>query len=413
MSLPPRREQVRQFWLLIRSGLSIPDAAASLGVVNSTGLAWFTKTGGVAPESVTSPPQGRYLSADDREQIFAGVVQRLSIRAIARSIDRPASTVQRELRRNTAPRYRPRLPNGLVKAAPARIGRRGYRPSVAQKHADANAARPKVGLLARNVRLHDEVQKRLTRKDSPEQISHRLRLDFPDDEEMRVSHETIYLSLYVEGRGALKRELAACLRTGRAVRKPRRSGTQRRVRIKDMVNIADRPAEVEDRAVPGHWEGDLITGIQNTSAIGTLVERTTGCLMLLYLPDRHRAIDVQNAIIPAMGGLPDMLRKTLTWDQGIEMSNHVQIAAAADLDIYFCDPHSPWQRGSNENTNGLLRQYFPKGTDLSKSTPDDLKFAADQLNTRPRKRLGWHTPLEAMVKLMSEATNPPSVATTS
>ena len=177
--------------------------------------------------------------------------------------------------------------------------------------------------------------------------------------------------------------------------------------------IADRPAEVEDRAVPGHWEGDLITGIQNASAIGTLVERTTGYLTLLYLPDRHRAIDVQNAIIPALGRLPDMLRKTLTWDQGIEMSNHVQIAAAADIDIYFCDPHSPWQRGSNENTNGLLRQYFPKGTDLAKNTPDDLQFAADQLNTRPRKRLDWHTPLEAMVKLMSEATNPPGVATTS
>jgi len=309
--------------------------------------------------------------------------------------------------------YRPRLPSRLVRAAPARAGRRGYRPSIAQKHADANAARPKAGLLARNLRLHDEVQKRLTRKDSPEQISHRLRLDFPDDEEMRVSHETIYLSLYVEGRGALKRELAACLRTGRAVRKPRRSTTQRRTRIKDMVNIADRPAEVEDRAVPGHWEGDLITGIQNTSAIGTLVERTTGYLTLLYLPDRHRAIDVQNAIIPALGRLPDMLRKTLTWDQGIEMSNHVQIAAAADIDIYFCDPHSPWQRGSNENTNGLLRQYFPKGTDLAGYHPDYLNFVADQLNTRPRKRLDWHTPLEAMVKLMSEATNPPGVATTS
>jgi len=412
MALPPRREQVRQFWQLIRSGLSIPDAAASLGVGKRTALAWFTRTGGVAPESVTNPPRGRYLSADDREQIFAGVVQCLSIRAIARSIARPASTVQRELCRNMSHPYRPRLPSRLVRAAPARAGRRGYRPSIAQKHADANAARPKAGLLARNLRLHDEVQKRLTRTDSPEQISHRLRLDFPDDEEMRVSHETIYLSLYVEGRGALKRELAACLRTGRAVRKPRRSTTQRRTRIKDMVNIADRPAEVEDRAVPGHWEGDLITGIQNTSAIGTLVERTTGYLTLLYLPDRHRAIDVQNAIIPALGRLPDMLRKTLTWDQGIEMSNHVQIAAAADIDIYFCDPHSPWQRGSNENTNGLLRQYFPKGTDLSKNTPDDLQFAADQLNTRPRKRLDWHTPLEAMVKLMSEATNPPGVATT-
>ena len=414
MSLPPRRDHVRQFWVLIRSGLSIPDATASLGVSKNAGIRWFRKTGGVAPETVTRPPTGRYLSMLEREEIFSGVERSLSIRAIARSLNRPPSTVQRELARNMSQRYRARLPSGAVKAARAPVGRRGYRPSVAQKHADANAARPKEALLFVNERLRLEVQKRLTRKDSPEQISHRLRLDFPDDLEMRVSHETIYQSLYIEGRGALKRELVACLRTGRAVRKPRRGAStgRRQRRIPDMVNIADRPAEVEDRAVPGHWEGDLITGTSNMSAIGTLVERTSGYLTLLHLPERHGALEVQEAIIPAMNRFPETLKKTLTWDQGREMTNHIAIAAATDLDIYFCDPHSPWQRGSNENTNGLLRQYFPKGTDLSGYHPDYLEFVANQLNTRPRKRLNWQTPAETLDKLLAQPLDPPRVATT-
>jgi transposase, IS30 family len=215
----------------------------------------------------------------------------------------------------------------------------------------------------------------------------------------------------VQGRGALRRELTACLRTGRALRKPRRKTADRRGRIAGMVNISQRPAEVEDRAVPGHWEGDLITGADNKSAIGTLVERATGYVMLLHLPHAHGALEVQDAMVEAMSSLPATLRRTLTWDQGREMTNHVQIAAATDLDIYFCDPHSPWQRGSNENTNGLLRQYFPKGTDLSGYHRDYLDFVAGELNRRPRKRHAWRTPAEALDQLLSNP-QPPRVAFT-
>jgi IS30 family transposase len=227
---------------------------------------------------------------------------------------------------------------------------------------------------------------------------------------MWVSHETIYQSIHVQSRGALKRELAACLRTGRAIRRPHRSSQERRTRIKDMVHISQRPAEVEDRAVPGHWEGDLITGAENKSAIGTLVERSTGFVMLLHLPERHGALEVQHAMIETMNQLPQRLRKTVTWDQGSEMANHAQITLATDVKIYFCDPASPWQRGTNENTNGLLRQYFPKGTDLSGYHPDYLRFVADELNDRPRKRLAWKTPKEALRKLLSNPTDPNGVA---
>jgi IS30 family transposase len=237
-----------------------------------------------------------------------------------------------------------------------------------------------------------------------------LREDFPDRPEMWVSHETIYQSIYVQGRGALKRELAACLRTGRAIRRPQRTGEQRQTRIKDMVHISQRPAEVADRAVPGHWEGDLITGKENKSAIGTLVERTTGFVMLLHLPTRHGALEVQEAMIAALTGLPERLRKSVTWDQGIEMANHAQITLATDVKIYFCDPASPWQRALNENTNGLLRQYFPKGTELSGYHPDYLAFVADELNDRPRKRLAWKTPKEALRELLSNPTDPDGVA---
>jgi transposase, IS30 family len=229
---------------------------------------------------------------------------------------------------------------------------------------------------------------------------------------MRVSHETIYRALYVQGRGALKRELSKQLRTGRSVRKPRRRDGERRGRIPDQVNIAERPAEADDRAVPGHWEGDLITGKDNGSAIGTLVERATGFVLLLHLPDRHGALEVEQAVIPAMVALPDTLRRTLAWDQGSEMANHIRIADATGLQIFFCDPHSPWQRAINENTNGLLRQYFPKGTDLSGYHPDYLAFVAARLNNRPRKRLDFRTPAEALDQLLSNPTDPPDVALT-
>jgi IS30 family transposase len=287
-----------------------------------------------------------------------------------------------------------------------------YSPHLAQKRADAGLARPKVAKLAANQRLRQEVEDRLSEEHSPEQISNRLREDFPDDPEMRVSHETIYQSLYVQGRGALRRDLAARLRTGRAVRKPQRRSDRRRARVLGMVNISQRPPEVEDRAVAGHWEGDLIIGKDSKSAIGTLVERTSRFVMLLHLPHDHGADAVQEAMVAAMSQLPATLKKTLTWDQGIEMANHVQIAAATDLDIFFCDPHSPWQRGSNENTNGLLRQYFPKSSDLSVYAPDYLEHVARKLNNRPRKTLNWKTPAEVLDQLLSEPTNPPGVALT-
>ena len=247
---------------------------------------------------------------------------------------------------------------------------------------------PKAGKPAGCERLRREVQTRLNQQHSPEQIAVRLGLDFPNDPEMWVSHETIYQSIYVQGRGQLRRELHRCLRTGRAVRRPQRRVAQRRGRIRDMVDISERPPEVADRAVPGHWEGDLIVGAELKSAIGTLVERTTHFVMLLHLPDDHGALAVQNAVVDKMTQLPEHLRRSLTWDQGKEMSNHLAIAQAAALDIYFCDPHSPWQRGSNENTNGLLRQYFAKGTDLSVFPADSSTSSPP--NSIPGPARHWH-----------------------
>jgi IS30 family transposase len=286
---------------------------------------------------------------------------------------------------------------------------------VAQAHADRLARRPKDGKLATDVRLRAQVQARLRQRHSPEQIAARLRREFPDDPEMWVSHETIYRALYVQGRGGLRRELANELRTGRALRKPRRSagtGKTRPGQIVGMVNIAERPPEAADRAVPGHWEGDLIAGSANKSVIGTLVERTTGYLILLRLPQGYSAAGLQVAMADAMSHLPATLRRTLTWDQGREMANHAQIAAATGLQIYFCDPHAPWQRGSNENTNGLLRQYFPKDSDLSFHGQGILETVAAELNNRPRKRLGWATPAEALDALLSNPPDKPGVAMT-
>jgi IS30 family transposase len=255
------------------------------------------------------------------------------------------------------------------------------------------------------------VQARLERNDSPRQIAGRLRIDFPDEPEMWVSPETIYQSLYVQARGGLKRELTTHLRTGRSRRKPRRVEGERRGRIPDMVSISERPAEVEDRAVPGHWEGDLIMGsTMSNTAVGTLVERASGFVMLLHLPDGHGALAVQHALVAKMLHLDDQLRLSLTWDQGREMSNHVNIASATGLDIYFCDPHSPWQRGSNENTNGLLRQYLPKGSDLSFHGPGVLDNIAAELNARPRERHHFRTPAEVLDQLLSKTTTNHGVA---
>ncbi|MDP4014109.1 MAG: IS30 family transposase [Candidatus Nanopelagicales bacterium] len=338
-------------------------------------------------------PRGRRLSLADREEIALLLHQRRSDAEIATVLGFDRTTIWRERRRNTT-------------------GGR-YRATTAQAAADArhrDAHPPGPVKLAEGTPLHDEVQARLSKNQSPEQIAHRLRRDFPDDPEMHVSHETIYQALYVQGRGALRRELANCLRTGRAMRKPRAQRAARNARtgnLRDIVSISQRPPEVEDRAVPGHWEGDLILGAGNTSAIGTLVERATGYLILLHLDGDHTAETVQEAMCREMAKLPETLRQTLTWDRGSEMANHVQIAAATGLDIYFADPASPWQRGSNENTNGLLRQYFPKGTNLSFWGPGFLDQVAHEMNNRPRKRLGWDTPAEALDALLSNPINPP------
>ncbi|MEV6971843.1 IS30 family transposase [Hamadaea sp. NPDC051192] len=347
----------------------------------------------MSPISLTEPC-GRYLSLAEREEIAVGRAAGQSMRAIARRLGRHPSTISRELVRN-------RVLGG---------NQGGYRAMLAQSKAEARARRPKPRKLAVCPPLQAQVQAMLEQRMSPEQINRRLPLLFPDDQGMRVSHEVIYQSLYVHGKGGLRRELTTRLRTGRALRKPQRRVDQRgqRTRIPDMVMIADRPPEVEDRAVPGDWEGDLITGTANKSAIGTLVDRATRFVLLLHLPNGHGAVEVRDAIITAMADLPAQLRRSLTWDQGIEMAQHGQISVATDLAVYFCDPHSPWQRGTNENTNGLLRQYFPKSTDLSRYTADDLATAQAELNARPRKALGFYTPAETLARKLHEG----SVATT-
>jgi transposase, IS30 family len=400
------RESRRRFWVFVREGLSTEDAANAAGVSVSSARRWFRQCGGMPPLSlVLPPPGGLRLSLAEREEIAVGVAANLSIRKIAEGIGRAPSTVLRELERNgEGARYRRLLRPGADRRGA--VGASHYRASRAQARAEQRARRPKQAKLAIHDRLREQVQTRLDGKHSPEQIAARLRLEFPDDPEMWVSHETIYQSLYVQGRGALHRELTACLRTGRALRKPRRRPGERRGRIPGMVNISQRPAEVEDRAVPGHWEGDLILGAEGASAIGTLVERATRFVLLLHLPARHGALEVEVAMAEAMSRLPVTLRRTLTWDQGKEMANHASIAEATGLDIYFCDPHSPWQRGTNENTNGLLRQYFPKGSDLSIYPADYLDYVAQQLNTRPRKTLDWATPAEALDRLLSQPTKP-------
>ena len=405
MRLPKRREK-RRFWELVRAGSDPTKAAGGAGVPAHTGQRWFRQAGGVPPPNVPEASSTRSLSVSEREEIFAGVERGDSISRIAKLLGRAPSTVLRELRRNMRHQlYRSR---SRLRANPVG-GRRtqpwNYRPSWAQERAKRLASRPKTAKLAKNAVLRELVQAKLMKKLSPEQISRQLRKQFPDDAEMQVSHETIYQSIYVQGRGALRRELAICLRTGRALRRPHRKSQERRGRIPNMINISERPAEVEDRAVPGHWEGDLIKGKSGRSAIGTLVERKTRYLILLHLPNGQTAEEVEKAMVAATKRLPETLWKSLTWDQGSEMTNHAKISVATNLEIYFCDPASPWQRGSNENTNGLLRQYFPKGTDLSVHSPEHLEFVAAEMNERPRKTLDWLEPREALAQVFSESLN--------
>jgi transposase, IS30 family len=384
------REFDRRFWAGIRDGLLVEQAAVGAGMSQTWGRRTFREAGGVNPTRVAGPV-GRYLSWSEREEIAALVHAEHGVREVARRLGRDPGTISRELDRGWT--------------------RQGYRASVAQAMADRGRSAPRAAKLATNLALRREVQERLRRRDSPEQIAGRLKTDFPSQPEMWVSAETIYQSLYVQARGGLKRELTAFLRSGRSMRKPRRRENERRGRIPGMVLISERPPEVEDRAVPGHWEGDLILGsTASGSAVGTLVERTTRFVMLLHLPEDHGALAVQEALVAKMATLPEQLRLSLTWDQGNEMANHASIAEATGLEIYFCDPHSPWQRGSNENTNGLLRQYLPKGTDLSLYGPGMLDNIAAELNARPRKRHGFQTPAEELDRLLSEAANNHGVA---
>lgn len=373
-----------RFWVSWVDGVPTRRAAVAAGF--SEGAAWklVKAHGGIAPRA-TPAPSGRYLSLTEREQIYELQVAGTSVREIAVALERSPSTISRELRRHSD--YRGR-----------------YSPHAAQRCAERSALRPKPAKLAVEGELRTVVSQLLRRRYSPEQIAGRLRKDHPDRPEMWVSHETIYQSLYVQGRGGLRRELATRLRTGRTLRKPAKRSDGRRARIPGMVNIADRPAEVADRAVPGHWEGDLIIGARSGSAIGTLVERSTRFVMLLHLPDGHTAEAVEQEMIRQVRRLPAHVMRSITWDQGVEMARHAQFTVATDVPVYFCDPHSPWQRGTNENTNGLLRQYFPKGTDLSAHTADELDRVADELNERPRKTLLWNTPAEQLNELLVATT---------
>ena len=409
----PSREDFRR---LRESGQSRRDAARALGIHPTTAGEWDTgvrKTGSgrIYPDGrVVNYKQGvnsfdtpsgnplgtaspglaalekaidpRYLSLEERESIRDLREAGDSLRTIATKLRRSASSISREIARNSSP------------AA-------GYQPYTAQRAAASRRPRPKDSKLSAEGRLREYVKQKLRLRWSPEQISNTLIKEFPDDPEMRVSPETIYQGLYVQARGGLRREIQAALRTGRTRRKPRNTGQERTSRFADpMVMISERPPEIEDRAVPGHWEGDLITGAYNQSAIATLVERTTRYVMLVHLPGNHTAETVGKGLVETMGSLPAHLRGSLTWDQGAEMAAHKTFTMATDMAVYFCDPASPWQRGSNENTNGLLRQYFPKGTDLSAYGPEDLEHVAQELNGRPRKTLDWDTPAERLRNLL-------------
>jgi IS30 family transposase len=374
-------ELIQPFWAAWQGGEFMTDASAIAGTHRKRGLAWVRQAGGVRPRRGRDL-RGRYLSFGEREEIALGRAGGESIRLISRRLGRSPSTISRELARNSDPAG-------------------AYRATTAHPLGYERASRPKSAKLVTNLALRARVELDLEKKYSPEQIAGRLRGDHPNDPEMWVSTETIYQSLYVQSRGALRRDLAKCLRTGRGLRQPNRQGAQRKSRVlPDMINIAARPAEADDRAVPGHWEGDLIIGKANASAIGTLVERTTGYTMLVHLPEGYKPAQVAPALAAKIQTLPGALRGSLTWDQGVEMRDWKQVRMATDMAIYFCDPHAPWQRGTNENTNGLLRQYFPKGTDLSVHSAADLDWVAAVLNDRPRKRLAFRKPIEEIEPLL-------------
>ena len=382
-------ELVRATLDALRSGMNPRQAGEAAGVSTEYARQLNKKMGGVYRPPGTSY-DSRYLDREDRYEIARLREAGLSIRKVAARLGRHASTICRELERNADPR----------------TGR--YQPERADRLAWERQRRPKPSKLSQNPALRDQVQGMLDGRYSPEQASGRLKVKFPDDPSMRVSHETIYQSLYVYPRGGLKRELQACLRSGRALRRPR-GRADGRGRIVGSVPIGQRPPEAEGRLVPGHHEGDLVMGSQaSNSAVAAIVERTTGYLTLLPLPHGHTADAVADAVIDRMTQYPAWFARTLTWDNGCEMARHARIAEQTGIGVYFADPYSPWQRGSNENTNGLLRQYLPKGTDLSQVTPAQLQAIQDELNDRPRKRFGFHTPREQLAKLLENR----SVATT-
>jgi len=390
-----RDERQQRFWELVTSGASSSQACEAVGVNRRQGYRWRRDSGGQPPPA-PRVVSARYLSLEERLQIADLHLAGASRRAIAAQLGRAPSTISRELRRN-----------GPVAG---RAGRARYAPYAAHKRAGLRARRPKPFKLD-DARLALAVQDKLCLKWSPAQISAHLAGEHGDKAAMRVSHETIYQALFVQGRGRLRTELHRHLRTGRAWRRPHGFSGATTAKISGMVSISERPAEAADRAVPGHWEGDLILGQHCRSAIGTLVERQTRFCLLVHLPDGHGAQTVRDRLVAAITTLPEQLRRSLTWDQGTELAQHQAITLATDMAIYFCDPHSPWQRGSNENTNGLLRQYFPKGTDLSVHNAEHLESVAAELNGRPRKTLGFITPAEAMQRLLSDP-GKPVVATT-
>ena len=378
------------FWSAMHAGASVAEAAMSAGVSEIAADLWVKQAGYVAR---TPYPAVLTIVVSRRPRAPMTLVERCRLEDLLESgcsaaraaevLDRHHTTIRRE------------IVKGLTGS--------GYRARIGQDYADEKRRRPKVRKLEDNPALLAQVLKGLRKRHSPEQIAGRLRLDFPDDPEMWVSHETIYQALYVQPRGELAKLVKDALRTGRFRRKAQGRSESGLGKLKDMVNISERPAEAEDRAIPGHWEGDLILGSKGTSsAIGTMVERTTGFVVLLHMPADRTAATLASAMSLKIPDIPEVLRRSLTWDQGSEMALHTKITEATGLPIYFCDPHSPWQRGTNENTNGLLRQYFPKGTDLSFHGPGWLDEVAAELNARPRKRLGFRTPAEELHRLLSD-----------
>ena len=370
---------IDEIWVRLRAGHAVKPTARALGLPMSTVRAYLLRCGGVRPDPRHRAPDR--LCFEEREEISRGLAAGRSLRAIAAGLGRSASTISREVAGNG--------------------GRRRYRAAAADQQAWARATRPKPCKLATNPVLAGIVAEKLRRRWSPQQIAGWLKVTYPDDPEMHVSHESIYRTLFVQSRGALRRELTAHLRTGRVIRRPRG------VRLPDgrggrpgILHISERPAEAEDRAVPGHWEGDLVFG-RGMSPVATLVERSTRYLMLVSLPaGNHKADVVADALADAVQQLPTQLARSLTWDQGHEMAEHRRFTAATGIQVYFCDPKSPWQRGSNENTNGLLRQYLPRRLDFRTLTQDDLDAIALELNERPRQTLGFKTPSQALAEVL-------------